>query len=208
MAQQLNELEQHIGYSFNNQGYLRCALTYQRVTDERQPDGTGQSFQALQLVGDSVIKYSIATLLCIEQNSLSSRGDLHTKVAPHISNFNLSRIGKELNLSEFIIKGKDVFEPTDKMLADTVEAILGAIVIDQQQQGNNADNVVLDVVAHLWSIKRKGQRMTMPPAQPSDNKDKCCSCCTCECWKVFAVIVVFASIIIAILVYTKAGGDL
>ncbi len=95
----------------------------------------------------------------------------------------------ELNLSNHIIRGRGVSHITDKMLADAVEAILGAIVIDQQQQENGSENVLFDVIAHLFSIKRKNKSKI--PVQNNGNK-KTCSCC--KCLGVILVLLIFVFI--------------
>jgi ribonuclease-3 len=194
MFEQLGELEQRIGYHFHNRDNLRRALSCQSAINERHSDATNQNFQVLEFLGDAALKYAVATLLYIEQNDLGAVEGLHDKVVPFISNSKLSSIGHELNLNKYIIKGKGVLDSTDKMLADAVEAILGAIVIDQQQQGNVSENVLFDVIARLWSIKRKGRSMAISPIQNNENKKRC-TCCKCIC-VILVIIVIFAVIMV------------
>ena len=203
MSQNLDELEQRIGYHFHNRDYLRRALTCQSAINEWHPDATEQNFQALEFVGDAALKYAVATLLYIERSGLGSVGQLHDRVVPLTTNAYLSQLGKELNLSQYIIKGKGVPDPTEKMIGDAVEAILGAIVIDQQHQGNSSENVLFDVVGRLWSIKRNGGSMTTSLLQKNDNNKKnlCCDCCSCWCWIMVALI--FAVILLLIFVFTQ-----
>jgi dsRNA-specific ribonuclease len=211
MSQQLNELEQRIGYYFHNRDHLRRALTSQSAVNERHPDATNQNFQALEFVGDAALKYAVATLLFNQQNGQWSAGNIHDNVVQYIRNDNLSRIGRELNLSEYIIKGNGVIDITDKMLADAVESILGAIVIDQQQQElNGSDNVLLNVVARLWSINRKGKQRILPPVQHGDEKNTCCCCCGYSCGKcfgIFCIILLVLSLII-MAVFSFKNADL
>jgi dsRNA-specific ribonuclease len=191
MSRQLDELEQRIGYPFHNRDNLRRALTCQSAINEHHPDATNQNFQNLEFIGDAALKYVVATLLYNEQNGSGSPGELHDRVRSFISNSNLSRIGHELNLSNYIIRGRGVFNVTDKMLADAVEAILGAIVIDQQQEGSGWENVLFDVIAGVFSMKRKSR--SMPPFQNNVNKKRCSCCKYCFC--VILMMVIFAIII-------------
>jgi len=190
MSRQLDELEQRIDYHFHNRDHLHRALTCQSAINEHHPDATNQNFQNLEFIGDAALKYVVATLLYNEQNGFGSPGELHDRVRSFISNSNLSRIGHELNLSNYIIKGRGVSNVTDKMLADAVEAILGAIVIDQQQQGSGSENALFDVIAGVFSIKRKSR--SMPPSKNNVNKKRC-SCCKC-CFWVILMMVIFAII--------------
>jgi dsRNA-specific ribonuclease len=180
MSQQLDELERRIGYHFHNRDYLRRALTCQSAINEHHPDATEQNFKNFEFIGDAVLKYVVATLLYNQQSEFQSSGVLHDRVCSFISNSNLSRIGHELDLSEYIIRGKGVFNITEKMLAEAVEAILGAIVIDQQQQGNSSENVLFNVIARVFAIPRNGRSIPIPPRQNNDNTKRC-SCCKCIC---------------------------
>jgi dsRNA-specific ribonuclease len=209
MSQQLDELEQRIGYHFHDRDYLRRALTCQSAINERHPDATNQNFQVLEFLGDAALKYAVATLLYMNQNDLSAAGEFDGNVRPLISNSMLSRIGHKLSLSQYIVKGNGIFDPTDKMLADTVEAILGAIVIDQQQQGNDSENILFDVVARLWSITRKDKRTATPPFQPYENKKKCCCCCEFCGWKCFGIIfIIFIILSLTIAYFFSVNADL
>jgi dsRNA-specific ribonuclease len=199
MSQNLDELEQRIGYRFHNRDHLRRALTCQSAINEGHQDATEQNFQALEFVGDAALKYAIATLLYIERSGLGSVGQLHDRVVPLTTNSYICSLGKELNLNQYIIKGRGVSDPTDKMIADAVKAILGAIVIDQQHQGNSSENVLFDVVARLWSIKRNGRSLLL---QNNDNNKKCscCDCCSCWCW---IIVILIFSVILSIFIFKK-----
>jgi len=201
MSQQFDELEQRIGYQFRNREHLRRALTCQSAIHERHPDATDQNYQNLEYVGDAALKYVIATILYMEQNGSGSVGELNDRVLSYISNSNLSRIGYELNLSKYIIKGRGVAYITDKMLADAVEAILGAIVIDQQQQQENAsENVLFDVVSRVFSIKWKGKSML---SRPNNSNKKRCSCCKC-----FFFIILMILIFVVIMLFVSGQVEL
>jgi len=195
MSQPLDELEQRIGYRFHDRNNLRRALTCESAINEHHPDAINQNCRNFAFIGDAVLKYIVVTLLYNKQNQFGSPEELHDKVKSFTINSNLSRIGRELNLSNYIIRGRGVSDVTDQMLADAVEAILGAIVIDQQQQENGSENVLSDVIARLFSIKRK----TTPkiPLQNNGNKKpfSCCKCFSSFLMRLlFAVIVIFFSV--------------
>ena len=195
MSVQFEEVEQRIGYHFRNREHLRRALTCQSAINERHPDAANENFQILEFVGDAALKYTIATLLYTEPNELRSVEVLDDTVRSHIINTNLTRIGRELNLNRYIIKGRGVSDVTEKMLADAVEAILGAIVIDQQQQGNNSENILFDVIARLFSIKRHGRTSIIPPP-PNNGSRKCCCCCSPCCKYFWGILIVIVLLVI------------
>ena len=203
MSQQFNELEQQIGYQFHNRDHLRRALTCESAINERHPDASIQNFQVLEFVGDAALKYAIATLLYMKQRGSGSVAELNNRVFPLIANSKLSRIGRELNLSKYIIKGNGVSDVTENMLADAVEAILGAIVIDQQEQGNVSEKVLFDVVSRLWYIKiDKPSAPSSLPTNNNNNKKKC-SCC-----KYFCVIVLCLILFAGLLFFVATQADL
>src|SRR5579871_4417216 len=101
-------LKKRIGYHFHNRDYLRRALTCQSAINEQRSDAASQDFQVLEFLGDAALKYAVATLLYITQNGIGPVREMHDRTLPFIANSNLSRIGHELNLSKYIIKGKGV----------------------------------------------------------------------------------------------------
>ncbi|CAF1168729.1 unnamed protein product [Adineta steineri] len=189
MSEQLNELEQQLGYYFNDRNYLRRALTCESDINERHSDAADENSKALAFIGDAALKSTIATLLYANQNQRSSAGDMHNQVVPYIENTKLAGIGRQLNLDRYMIKGKGVRDVTDSMFATTLEAILGAIVIDQKNKEHGSEDVLLDIIARFWSIQRKGKSKVIPPIQQNHNKDKCC-CCN-ACCKYFGIITDF-----------------
>lgn len=176
MSEQFGELEERIGYHFHNQDYLRRALACPSAINERHGDAANQNFEVLEFLGDAALKYAIATNLYLHTGNYNfiSPGNIHDKVRSYIDNSNLTRIGKELNLRKYIIKGKGVPDTTDKMLGDAVEEMLGAIVIDQQEKGNPSENALFDVFGRIFSIQVT--RRSTPSVQNNSNK-KGCSCC-------------------------------
>ncbi|CAF1190863.1 unnamed protein product [Adineta steineri] len=186
MSEQLNELEQQLGYYFNDRNHLRRALTCESAINERHSDAADENSKALAFIGDAALKSTIATLLYANQNQRSSAGDMHNQVVPYIENTKLASIGRQLNLDRYMIKGTGVRDVTDSMFATTLEAILGAIVIDQKNKEQGSEDVLLDIIARFWSIQRKGKSKVILPIQQNHNKDKCC-CCN-ACCKYFGII--------------------
>ena len=202
LSSESSELEFRTGYRFHNREYLRRALTCQSAINERHPDATTENFQTLEFLGDAALKYAVAAILYTEQNGYRSPGAIHNNVKSFIINSNLSRIGRELNLSRYIIKGRSVMIITDKMLGDAVEAILGAIVVDQLQQGNSAENVLFDVISRLFSINRQIRSNTAPPLQNNHTR-KTSSYCKCFCF----ILTIILNLIL-VMFFVVAQGEL
>ena len=189
----MEDFERRIGYHFRNQAHLRRALTCQSAINERHPQASDKNYELLEFLGDAVLKYIITTLV---YNESLFKGALHESVCSHISNEKLTRIGRGLNLERYIIKGRGVSEITDNMFANTVEAILGAIVVDQRQQGNNPETILPGVIARLFSIPANGGLMMYSPR--SNNKRRC------SCYILICVIFLFLIVgIVAIFIVDR-----
>lgn len=200
MSQQWIELEERIGYRFHNREHLRRALTHQSAINERHGDAANENSQLLEFIGDAALKYAVTTLLYLAQKDIRSEGNLHDQVVSYISNVNLTRIGRELGLGRYIITGRGASDVSDKVFAATVEAILGAIVIDKQEQGHESEEALFDVVAHLCSLKRHGKLKFKSSILNVKKDEECCSCCRCSCCKCFGVFCII-SILVAMFIF-------
>ncbi|CAF0876883.1 unnamed protein product [Didymodactylos carnosus] len=147
MVAQMKELEMILGYNFNDEELLRQALTRGSAINEKNPDASEKSFETLEFVGDAALKHAIAQLLYRKHRENSTEYVLHMGTVELIKNSFLSTIGKEMQLEKFLLMGKGEKNLTnkDRLLADGVEAILGAVSLD-----TNSKNDLLDVVLRFW----------------------------------------------------------
>lgn len=142
----MQELERKLGYIFKNQELLKQALTRESAIQENLPQAARQSYQTLEFVGDAALKHVIARLLWERSQGKLTEGELHNCAQKLIANETiLPHIANSLDLAQFIIKGKGETNITSKMKADALEAILGAISMDNQSQEN-----LFYVVTQLW----------------------------------------------------------
>jgi len=122
-------LEERIGHRFASPELLEEALRHGSA-----PAGEGQrSYERLEFLGDAVLN------LCVAQEMyrtlpLAGEGILTKARAAVINNRNLVRVAERIGVPEVLTtdpsvrrKGSGV---TRKMMADAVEAILGAIYLD------------------------------------------------------------------------------
>ena len=143
----LEQLQKRINYKFRNPSLLQQALTRQNAIQEQHPDAHPQSFQALEFVGDAALKHVIARLLDSKYDGKANESQLHTEAVTLICNDGvLPKIAKKIKLDELIIKGKGESSMTSNILADSMEALLGAISIDCENQQKQ----LFDVIKRLW----------------------------------------------------------
>ena len=142
------ELENRIGYKFQDIQYLETALTHASYANEQKAHGHNfSSNERLEFLGDAVLQIVISKFLF--DNYKYAEGTL-TKMRQYlVCEKTLSKIAAEISLGEFINLGRGE-ELTDcrnrpKVLADALEALIAAIYIDSGAEEAAYTNVVLSL---------------------------------------------------------------
>lgn len=121
----LYKLESSIGYYFKNRDLLILALTHSSagpVHNER-----------LEFLGDSIGNYYMAYLLYLHFPKISE-GEMTIMRASLVNRTTLVKIAKDFKLNQFIRLGNGEIKNggynRDSILANVVESLLGAILLD------------------------------------------------------------------------------
>jgi ribonuclease-3 len=121
----IEQLEKILKYQFNDKGLLELALTHRSFQ--------GKNNERLEFLGDSILNFIIAESLFKEFNLLPE-GDLSRLRSQLVKSATLSEIGIDLNLGDYLILGEGELKSSGwrrpSILADSVEAIIGAVFID------------------------------------------------------------------------------
>lgn len=128
----LGTLQTRLGYSFQDKSLLRLALTHPSVAHEQ---GTVvQHNQRLEFLGDAVLQL-ILTRVLYERFPGVSEGPLTKARAQLVNRRALAEQGLRLGLGEHLIlsRGEELNRGRERpsTLADTFEALVGAIFLDQ-----------------------------------------------------------------------------
>lgn len=122
----MSGIEHIIGYQFQDQKWLREALTH--CSHE-----SGSSYERLEILGDSVIQLVVTEYL-MERRTDWCEGDLSRARAAIVSEKALSSRAREIHLGEFLILGKGEEQNggrnKDRILCDAMEALVGGIYLD------------------------------------------------------------------------------
>lgn len=126
-------LEENIGYSFRNRNLLNQALTRKAFALEQKQHNKNFADQEIYCVlGDAVLKVVLVDLLI--QNGLTTREAITTKKQKLEREERLAEIARQLSIGQFIKLGigerKLQADSEPKVLAETLEAIIGAIYLD------------------------------------------------------------------------------
>ena len=124
----IEELEKKIFYNFKNKAILLEALSHKSA-------GKKYYYEKLEFLGDRVLGFIIAEKLNIIMNH-EKLSDIHLKFEALTNENFLSKVANTINLSKYIItqSGMDgeKFKKNDSILSDVMEAIIGAIYIDEK----------------------------------------------------------------------------
>ena len=130
MSADLNRLEDRLGYRFSNRDLLNLALTH-RSASRRQNN------ERLEFLGDSLLSEFISVAL-FRMHPEASEGQLTRMRASLVRGVTLARLGSELGVGNCLALGGGELKSggfrRESILADAVEALIGAIYLDAGQQ--------------------------------------------------------------------------
>ncbi|PYJ01176.1 MAG: ribonuclease III [Verrucomicrobia bacterium] len=125
------ELQNRFGYAFNDPNLLRLALTHPSVAHEQ--GGPVQTNQRLEFLGDAVLQL-VLTRELYEKFPTVGEGPLTKARAKMVNRRTLAEHGRSLGLGKHLrlSRGEEKHGGRERpsALADTFEALLGAIFLD------------------------------------------------------------------------------
>lgn len=134
----LELLETTLAYNFQNRVLLERAVTHRSWAHEQVAPGNEEQArqlhnEALEFLGDSVLGLIVADYLC-RAHPEGTEGELSRMKHRLVSAPTLARASIQLNLGDFLRFGrgeeKSGGRNKDALLADVIEAIVGAIFLD------------------------------------------------------------------------------
>ncbi|WP_282109486.1 ribonuclease III [Shewanella algicola] len=121
----LPRLSRTLGYEFNNIELLTQALTHRSAANKHN--------ERLEFLGDSILSIVISDAL-YHQFPKATEGDLSRMRATLVKGDTLTIIAKEFKLGDYLYLGPGELKSggfrRESILADAVEAIIGAIYLD------------------------------------------------------------------------------
>lgn len=138
------QLERSLGHKFKNQDLLERALTHASMRGGKKAK---RDNERLEFIGDRVL--GLAVVEAVSKKLPDAReGDLARRYNALVKGATCARIGRELDLGDFmILSGSEESSggrKKDNILADAVEAVLGAVFVDA------GFDVARKVVLKLW----------------------------------------------------------
>ena len=126
MASNLEQLQRRLGYVFDDPELLMLALSHRSFT--------GPNNERMEFLGDAVLGLVVTDYLYREFSD-AREGELSRMRSHIVRGESLAEVAKKLELGADILLGpgemKSGGHRRDSILGDTVEALLGAVYLDQ-----------------------------------------------------------------------------
>lgn len=133
----MNKLTSKLGYTFKETELLNLALTHRSAN--------GKHNERLEFLGDSILSFVIADEL-YRRFPKVNEGDMSRMRATLVRGNTLAELGREFDLGDYLKLGPGELKSggfrRDSILADAVEAIIGAIYLDSVLE--TARSIVLE----------------------------------------------------------------
>lgn len=128
----LTDLEERIGYHFENIALLKQALTHSSFTNEQKINRT-KNYERLEFLGDAVLELVSSDFL-FRLHPDMPEGELTKLRASMVCEPSLAFCAKDLELGRFMLlgKGEEAMggRDRDSITSDAMEAVIGAVYLD------------------------------------------------------------------------------
>ena len=142
----LLDLEHKLNYYFNDRNLLKNALLHKSLGNERK-EYKNQNNERLELLGDAVLDLIVAEYLYKNYKS-ASEGTIAKLKAMIVSEPILAKISRQIGVGKFLMLSRGEVmsggRNRESILADSFEAILGAVYID-----SNLDDARVFALSHI-----------------------------------------------------------
>ncbi len=161
-AAQLAALEQALGVRFRDKSLLELSLQHDSFAHERGQRAA--HYERLEFLGDAVLSLVVSDYL-FRQFPEHSEGELAKQRARLVNEAALAHLGRRLRLGAYLLLGKGEEKGGGRerpaLLADAVEAVLGAVYVDAGYG-----------VAHALAMKWVGHLVEGIPGGAADHKSQ------------------------------------
>ncbi len=152
-----SDFEKILGITFKDKSLLREALTHRSYLNEH-PNVTWGQNERLEYLGDAVLELSVSRYL-FDTFPNFPEGKLTSLRAALVNYRMLSAVASEISLDSFLLLSKGEAKDSEKareiIMANAIEAIIGAIYLDQGYEAG--DRFVKHfIIPHLREVLDKG----------------------------------------------------
>src|SRR3989344_3896749 len=159
MQKDLSELEKKLGLKFNDTALLQTSLVHRSFLNEHKSFPLPQN-ERLEFLGDAVLELVVTDHLY--RTYPNPEGELTNYRSALVNHRTLSQIADRLKINDFMLlskgEAKDVGRARQIILANAIEAVIGAIYLDQ---GYNVAKEFIDreILVELPAIIAEGAHL-------------------------------------------------
>lgn len=148
-------LAKKIGVKFNDLDFLKQAVTHRSYLNEHRAHKLDHN-ERLEFLGDAVLELVVTEYLY--KNFPNPEGEMTNWRASLVNGEMLAKIAKRIGVEDYLMMSrgetKDTGRARQYLLANALEAIIGAIYLDQKKKGYEAAEkfIMTNVVCELPNI--------------------------------------------------------
>jgi len=152
MTKSIESFAKHIGVDFTDISLLRMACTHRSYLNENRGAGLEHN-ERLEFLGDAVLELVVTSFL-FRKYPKKAEGELTAFRSALVNAVSLEKVARAMKLEDYMLMSKGELKDTGRarsiILANAVEAVIGAIYLDQGYNG--AANFISDYVLNIIDI--------------------------------------------------------
>ena len=149
----IEALAEKIGVKFSDIALLRTACTHRSFLNENKGSGMEHN-ERLEFLGDAVLELVVTSFL-FRKYPKKAEGELTAFRSAIVNTVSLTKVAERIGLSDFMMlsrgEAKDTGRARGVIVANAVEAVIGAIYMDQGYNG--AANFIADHILNVIDIE-------------------------------------------------------
>jgi ribonuclease-3 len=153
VGKEISGFEKNIGIEFKNKDLLTEALTHRSYLNEH-PDWPVFHNERLEYLGDAVLEL-ITTEYLFHHYPTHQEGELTSLRAALVNYQMMARVAREISLEKFLFlskgESKDEGKAREVILANALEALIGAIYLDRQYE-TVSSFIERHIISHLEEV--------------------------------------------------------
>jgi len=152
-------MAEHIGVTFVDISLLRMACTHRSYLNENRGSGMEHN-ERLEFLGDAVLELVVTSFL-FRKYPKKAEGELTAFRSAIVNAVSLAKVAERMNLNDYMLfskgEAKDIGRARSVLLANAVEAVIGAVYMDQGYSvaANFISEHILNVIDIEEIVKKK-----------------------------------------------------
>lgn len=153
MKTHFEKLAKHIGVEFDDMSLLQSACTHRSYLNENRSAGVDHN-ERLEFLGDAVLELVVTSFL-FRKYPKKAEGELTAYRSAIVNTVSLTKVAEKIGLNEYLLlsrgEAKDSGRARNVILANAMEAIIGAIYMDRGY--NPAANFISEHILNTIDIE-------------------------------------------------------